>query len=127
VRKHDVIVAKNYLSRDEVDTLNRLVSIFLDQAELRVAGGKSLTLDFWRANRDRFIEFSDFPVLKGAGSISHERMKSIAEERYARFDADRRAADALAAEAEDIRALEETEKQLAQTKKKTAKETEGGK
>jgi hypothetical protein len=127
VRKHDVIVAKNYLSRDEVDTLNRLVSIFLDQAELRVAGGKPLTLDFWRANRDRFIEFSDFPVLKGAGSISHERMKSIAEERYARFDADRRAADALAAEAEDIRALEETEKQLAQTKKKTAKETEGGK
>lgn len=118
VRKHDVIVAKNYLSREEIDTLNRLVSIFLDQAELRVAGGKPLTLDFWRANRDRFIEFSDFPVLQGAGAISHERMKSIAEERYARFDADRRAAEALEADAEDIRALEEAEKQLAQTKQK---------
>lgn len=127
VRKHDVIVAKNYLTRDEVDTLNRLVSIFLDQAELRVAGGKLLTLDFWRANRDRFIEFSDFPLLQGAGTISHERMKTIAEERYARFDADRRAAEAREADAEDIKALEEAEKQLAQTKKKTGKKTEGGK
>lgn len=126
VRKHDVIVAKNYLSREEIDTLNRLVSIFLDQAELRVTGGKPLTLDFWRANRDRFIEFSDFSVLQGAGSISHERMKTIAEERYARFDADRRAAEAREADAEDIKALEEAEKQLAQPKKKPGKKTEGG-
>lgn len=126
VRKHDVIVAKNYLAREEIDTLNRLVTIFLEQAELRVAGGKSLTLDFWRANRDRFIEFSDFPVLQGAGTISHERMKTIAEERYVRFDADRRAAEARAADVEDIKALEEAEKQLAQPKKKTGKKTEGG-
>ena len=44
VRKHEVIVAKNYLSADEVDTLNRLVVIFLEQAELRVKERKQLTL-----------------------------------------------------------------------------------
>ena len=48
VRKQDVIIAKNYLTQDEIDTLNRLVVIFLEQAELRVKQKKDLTLDFWR-------------------------------------------------------------------------------
>ena len=48
VRKADVIVAKNYLIADEVDTLNRLVVIFLEQAELRVKDRQPLTLDYWR-------------------------------------------------------------------------------
>ena len=109
-----------------MDTLNRLVSIFLDQGELRVAGGKPLTMEFWRDNVENLIRFSDFPVLQGNGTISHERMKTIAEERYARFDADRRAAEAREDDAEDIRALEEAEKQLAQPRKKTGKKTEGG-
>ncbi len=120
VRKEDVIVAKNYLRREEIDTLNRLVSLFLDQAELRVTSGKPLTLDYWRGNVDRLLTFSEFPVLHGAGSMSHERMKTIAEERYARFDGARRNAEALEADADDIRALEEAEKQV-------QKKPEGGK
>ena len=55
VRKQDVIVAKNYLTADEVDTLNRLVVIFLEQAELRVKDRKDLTLDFWRGNVDKML------------------------------------------------------------------------
>lgn len=67
VRKHDVIVAKNYLTHEEIDTLNRLVTIFLDQAALRVQGGKSLSLDYWRSNVERLIEFSEFrPYLRVA-------------------------------------------------------------
>ncbi|MBI4809758.1 MAG: virulence RhuM family protein [Nitrosomonadales bacterium] len=111
VRKQDVIVAKNYLNAEEVDTLNRLVVIFLETAELRAQDRKQLTLDFWRQNVDRLLEFSDRPVLKNAGSISNEQMKSIAHERYESFDANRRNAEAIAADAEDIQALEEIEKQ----------------
>ncbi|MBI3131078.1 MAG: virulence RhuM family protein [Acidobacteria bacterium] len=53
VRKHDVLIAKNYLSAEEVDTLNRLVVIFLEQAELRARDRQTLTLDYWRQNVDR--------------------------------------------------------------------------
>ncbi|HBF35060.1 TPA: hydroxyacid dehydrogenase [Candidatus Sumerlaeota bacterium] len=112
VRKQDVIVAKNYLTADEIDSLNRLVVIFLEQAELRVKERKQLTLDYWRANVDRLLEFNERPVLQGTGSISHKAMQSIANERYEIFDAQRRTAEALAADAEDIKALEETARQV---------------
>jgi hypothetical protein len=111
VRKADVIVAKNYLSTDEVDTLNRLVVIFLEQAELRAKDRQQLTLDYWRQNVDRLLEFNDRPVLQGAGKVSAERMKQVAYERYERFDAQRRSAEALAEDAEDLKALEAIEKQ----------------
>lgn len=111
VRKQDVIVAKNYLTADEVDTLNRLVVIFLEQAELRVKERKQLTLDYWRQNVDRLLEFNERPVLQGAGRISAEQMKGIAHERYEVFDTRRRSAEALAADAEDMRMLELLEKQ----------------
>lgn len=57
VRKQDVIVAKNYLTPEEIDTLNRLVVIFLEQAELRARERKDLTLGYWRQNVDRLLEF----------------------------------------------------------------------
>ena len=120
MRKEDVITAKNYLHRDEIDTLIRLVSIFLDQAELRVKSGKPLSLDYRRANVQRMIEFSEFPVLHRAGSISHDQMKAIAEERYAHFDEQRRAAEALASDRDDLKSLEEVEKIL--TKKTKGKD-----
>lgn len=116
VRKADVIVAKNYLSADEVDTLNRLVVIFLEQAELRAKGRQDLTLAYWRSNVDRLLEFNERPVLQGAGSVSNEQMKQIAYERYERFDAQRRQAEAFAADAEDLTALEDLEQQLKQKK-----------
>jgi len=111
VRKHDVIVAKNYLSADEVDTLNRLVVIFLEQAELRVKERQALTLDYWRQNVDRLLAFNDRPVLTHAGNISNEEMKTIAHDRYDAFDQNRRQVEALAADAEDIKTLEIIEKQ----------------
>lgn len=114
VRKADVSVAKNYLSADEVDTLNRLVVIFLEQAELRVKERKDLTLDYWRQNVDRLLEFNDKPVLQGRGKISNEKMKAVVHEQYEEFDAARRQAQVLAADAEDLNALEVVEKQVKQ-------------
>jgi hypothetical protein len=118
VRKQDVIVAKNYLSADEVDTLNRLVVIFLEQAELRVKQRQQLTLDYWRNNVDRLLEFNDYPVLQGAGNHSsdqaqaHAHAHAHAQERYNLFDTERRREDLAAADAEDLRMLEDLEKDM---------------
>lgn len=101
MRTQDVIVAKNYLSADEMDTLNRLAVIFPEQAELRVK--QQLTLDYWRKNVDRLLEFNDPPVLQGTGSRSADQAKAIAHPRYDLFDTPRHHADALEADAEDLR------------------------
>jgi hypothetical protein len=112
VRKQDVIVAKNYLNQDEIDTLNRLVVIFLEQAELRVKQQQDLTLEFWRTNVDRMLAFNDQPILDGPGVVSHDQMKRIAHERYDAFDQNRRAAEAYAADREDLQQLEDLERRL---------------
>jgi len=112
VRKQDVIVAKNYLTADEIDTLNRLVVIFLEQAELRVKNQKELTLDFWRHNVDKMLAFNDQPILEGAGSVSRENMEKIARERYEVFDQQRRTAEAKAADAADLKEIEQLEQDL---------------
>ncbi len=112
VRKQDILIAKNYLSADEVDTLNRLVVIFLEQAELRAKQQKDLTLEFWLSSVDRMLASNDQPLLDGPGSVSHESMKTIATERYDSFDARRRRQEAIAADAEDLKAIEDLEKDL---------------
>ena len=118
VRKQDVIVAKNYLSNDEIDTLNRLVVIFLEQAELRLKQQKELSLDFWRNNVDKMLAFNDQPILEGAGSISRENMQRVAHERYEDFDQKRRASEARAADMEDLIEIEQLESELKQLYKK---------
>ena len=110
VRRGDVVVAKNYLNREELDTLNRLVVIFLDQAELRAKNRQQLTLDYWRNNVNRLLAFNDRRILDGAGSVSSDEMKRIAEDRYDEFDSRRKKDEAAQADQEDIRALEEIER-----------------
>ena len=112
VRKHDILIAKNYLTEDEVDTLNRLVVIFLEQAELRAKQQQDLTLDYWHSGVDRMLRSNDQPLLEGPGSISHEAMKTIAAERYEDFDAKRRKQEATEADREDLKAIEDLEKDL---------------
>lgn len=110
VRKTDVIVAKNYLTADEVTQLNRIAAMFLDYAEDRASQRQDLRMDDWRQYVDRFVAFNERPLLKDAGTVSHERMQQIVHERYAVFDAKRRKAEAVAADVEDIKALESVEK-----------------
>jgi len=112
VRKQDVIIAKNYLTEDEIDTLNRLVVIFLEQAELRVKQQHDLTLDFWRNHVDSMLKFNAQPLLDGAGSITHDAMKDIVHSRYNDFDQNRRQAAALEADALDLHQIEQLEKNL---------------
>ena len=112
VRKADVIVAKNYLRADEIEELNRIVNMYLDYAEDRVKMRKTLTLADWRQYVDNFIEFNERPLLDGKGKMSREAMKTIAHERYEEFDAKRKMRELEAAEAEDIRQLEELSREL---------------
>jgi hypothetical protein len=113
VRKADVIVAKNYLNADEIDQLNRIVTLFLDFAELRTEQRKDLRMADWRAYVDSFIGFSESPLLKGAGRVSHETMVKVVHERYEDFDAKRRQSEAEQADAHDIKDLENIDRAAA--------------
>lgn len=106
VRKQDIFIAKNYLNEDEIDTLNRLVVIFLETAELRVKNRNDITMNFWRENVDRLLEFNDKKILSGAGSISNAEMEERVGEIYTEFDKKRKANDAQLADEEDLREIE---------------------
>jgi hypothetical protein len=111
VRKADVIVAKNYLTDDEIRELNRIVTMFLDVAEDRAARRKAMTMADWAAELDRFLTYNERPVLTDAGRVSHGRMEHLTSERYASFDTARRQAESTAAEREyeeELRGIEQT-------------------
>lgn len=101
VRKQDILVAKNYLTEDEVDTLNRLVVIFLETAELRAKRQTITSMGFWRENVGQIIVSNGFPLLSGAGTVSHARMEQKLEPLYLDFDQRRKADEARAADAQD--------------------------
>jgi hypothetical protein len=73
VRKTDIVIAKNYLTEDEIDTLNRLVVIFLETAELRAKNKQETRMAFWKQNVDQIITANGFPLLQHAGSVSHRQ------------------------------------------------------
>lgn len=112
VRKADVIVAKNYLTSDEIDVLNRLVTIFLESAELHVKMRKDLTLDFWRASVDKLLLDHGIPLLQSHGKITMEQAQTHARKVYEEFDARRKAFDAAQADELDLLELEQETKNI---------------
>jgi hypothetical protein len=112
VRQGDVTVAKNYLQQPEIDELNRIVVMYLDYAEDMARRRKTMTMREWEDKLDAFLQFNERDVLTHAGKISAQVAERLALERYAEFDARRREAERLAADAEDVRALEQIERQL---------------
>lgn len=112
VRKADVIVAKNYLTSDEIDVLNRLVTIFLESAELHVKMRKDLTLDFWRASVDKLLLDHGVPLLQSHGKITMEQAQIHARKIYEEFDARRKAFDAAQADEVDLLELEQETKNI---------------
>ena len=68
----DVIVAKNYLSKEEIQDLERIVSAFLDLAEARAKRNIPMTMEDWATRIDKFLLADDRDILKNAGKISHE-------------------------------------------------------
>lgn len=117
VRKGDIFTAKNYLTADEIDTLNRLVVIFLETAELRAKNRIDITMDFWRDNVDKILALNDKLVLQNKGSISNALMEKQVREIYEQFDARRKAFEAQQADEEEIEELKKLEENIKKTKK----------
>ena len=112
VRKEDIYIAKNYLTEDELDTLNRFVIVFLETAELKAKNREYITMDFWYENVDKIIEFNDKKVLNTTGTISHETMKKIVSDRYTEFDKKRKEHARLIEDKNDLSEIEELEQKL---------------
>lgn len=111
VRKQDIVVAKNYLTEDEIDTLNRLVVIFLETAELRTKSRQEIRMGFWKKNVDQIISSNGFPVLTHAGSVRHAQMETKTNTLYQDFDQNRKQHQAQLADQQDevdLKALENT-------------------
>ena len=68
----DVVIAKNYLSQEELEQLERIVSAFLDLAEARAKRNIPMTMEDWATRIDKFLLADDRDILKDAGKISHE-------------------------------------------------------
>ncbi|MBX3655515.1 MAG: virulence RhuM family protein [Ramlibacter sp.] len=118
VRKTDIVVAKNYLTEDEIDTLNRLVVIFLETAELRAKGKQETRMAFWKQNVDQIITSNGFALLTHAGTISHEQMEARTGELYLAFDKDRKRREAVDADQRDEADLQAVESKLKRRPKK---------
>ncbi|MDA3905873.1 MAG: virulence RhuM family protein [Bacteroidales bacterium] len=112
VRKQDIFIAKNFLTHDEIDTLNRLVVIFLESAELRAKNRMDITMDFWRENVDKILDFQDKRILTHAGSISKKEMEKQVLEIYKSFDKRRKEFEALQADKEDLEELKKIEQEI---------------
>lgn len=82
---YDTTVAKNYLTREELTRLNRLVNMFLDYAENIVANHRTMTMSDWVESLDSFIKFNGFQVLKGHGTVSRKQTDDIAKEEFQKF------------------------------------------
>ena len=121
VLKGDVVTAKNYLDAQEVDTLNRITVMFLDQAEFRAQRRQDLHMHDWETYLDKFLGDTDLPVLKGAGSVSHDHAIEAAHQHYDAF-AERRRLEAEAdAERQYIDDLRASAKTLESERKKPVK------
>ena len=102
VRKQDIYTSKNYLTEDELDSLNRIVTIFLESAELRAKMRKDLTMHYWEENIDKLLQDHDLPLLQDKGSRNHKQMEAKVEEIYLDFDKRRKAFEAEEADKQDI-------------------------
>jgi hypothetical protein len=112
VLKRDVGTAKNYLDAKEIDTLNRIVVMFLDQAEFRAQRRTNIKMADWEVALDKFLHDTELPVLRNAGVVSHEHALDWANAQYDAFAERRHLQAESEASARYIEDLEATAKLL---------------
>ncbi len=83
--KTDVSVAKNYLSKDELESLGRIVNAYLDLAEDRAKRKIPMTMDDWSKRLDLFLEFDEREVLQNSGKVTAEIAKDFAESEFEKY------------------------------------------
>jgi len=85
VRKTDVSIAKNYLNEKELDGLNRIVTMYLDYAEMQAQKGVVMHMKDWVERLDAFLQFNERDILQDSGKISHEVAVALAESEYEKY------------------------------------------
>ena len=117
VKRTDVGVAKNYLNQEEIETLNLIVSAYLDFAELQARGRKPMAMQDWITKLDEFLRLSDRDLLTHAGTVSHDAALGKAQAEFEKF----RAIEAAKPQPVDVHfaeAIEKTRKLDAKAPKK---------
>jgi hypothetical protein len=111
-QRSDAGIAKNYLREDELEPLNRIVTAYLEFAELQAMGRRPMTMKDWIAKLDEFLKIADRAVLDHAGRVSQEQARLKAEAEYEKFRSAR-----TDTESEVERAFEAASKRIEQTAK----------
>ena len=94
IQKYDVSIAKNYLSREELQALERIVTMYLDYAELQAKGHHPMHMADWENKLGDFLRFNGREVLGNFGTVKREVAEKLALEQYEQYDARRRAREA---------------------------------
>ncbi len=81
----DVVIAKNYLEKDELSQLSRIGNMYLDYAELQAARGKAMTMKDWINKLNAFLKFSEYEILSDSGKISHDVAEKLALEEFSKY------------------------------------------
>jgi hypothetical protein len=100
IKKHDVVIAKNYLNDDELDQLNRIVNQYLEFAELQALQRKPMYMKDWVAKLNAFLTLNDRDILNHSGKTSHEAAEAFAFGEYEKY------------KAEELKRLEQAEDHL---------------
>jgi len=85
IREADVVVAKNYLQENELDHLNRIVSMYLDYAEMQAKRGIIMNMKDWVTRLDAFLKFNERDILSDTGKVSHEVAEALALKEYEKY------------------------------------------
>ncbi|MFC1615380.1 virulence RhuM family protein, partial [Patescibacteria group bacterium] len=82
IRNNDVIIAKNYLNERELNMLNRIVTMYLDYAEMQAKKGIIMYMRDWVKKLNAFLKFNEYEILNNSGKISHEVAEALALDEY---------------------------------------------
>ena len=116
IKSTDVTVAKNYLSENEIDELNRIVVMWLDYAEDQALRKKQIFLKDWEEKLDSFLAFNERDVLQNFGNISKKQADDKAKDEYKKFSAIRRKEREEVGRVENLKALENIAKAIEKKK-----------
>lgn len=94
VRKTDVTIAKNYMTQEEISTLNLIVNMYLDYAELQAKQHHEMHMADWEEKLNQFLQFNGREVLQNPGSVKRKVAEALAVAEYEKYDAHRRMIEA---------------------------------
>jgi len=118
VRPGDVTIAKNYLNTQEMEGLNRIVTMYLDYAEDQAKRHKQIFMRDWRQKLDAFLKFNERDILNNAGKVAKEVADNLALEQYERFNAKRLKKEAKVEMLADDAEFKKIEEKIKKSKKK---------